>query len=69
MCDRARVRYESCMEERGMSYGMAYEDARDFDNACTTWTWEQGVLGEAPDCAAMSSTFENGTCEDYDAAW
>lgn len=69
MCGRARVRYEECMEERGLSYGMAYEDAGDYDNWCATWTWEQQVLGSPPRCEAMVETFADGTCEDYDAAW
>lgn len=69
MCVAAQGRYEVCMEERGLTYGMTYEDAADYQNACETWVWEARQLGETPACAEMTRTFEEGSCEDYDASW
>lgn len=69
MCDAAETRYEGCMEERGLSWGMSYADATDYVDGCSTWVWEERQLGQEPACPAMTTTFESGTCEDYDAAW
>jgi hypothetical protein len=69
MCVAAQARYEVCMEERGLTYGMTYADAADYQNACDTWVWEQRQLGEEPACVDMTTTFDEGTCEEYDAAW
>jgi hypothetical protein len=69
MCDAAEGRYESCMAERGLAWGDAYEDEQDYRNWCDTWAWEARQLGEADRCAAMLPAMEEGTCEDYDAAW
>jgi hypothetical protein len=69
MCDAALERYEACMEERGLEWGMGWEDARDYRNWCETWTWEQGVLEHDGVCEDLRPTFTDGTCEDYDAAW
>lgn len=69
MCSSALTRYEGCMEERGLEWGMAYADEEDYLNFCETWVWEQGQLGAEPDCPAMQATFDDGTCEEYDAAW
>jgi hypothetical protein len=69
MCQSALDRYEGCMEERGLEWGMAYEDEADHLNFCETWVWEQEQLGTPPDCPAMQATFDEGDCEEYDAAW
>lgn len=69
MCESALARYEVCMEERGLEWGMAYEDDDDYLNFCSTWVWEQRQLGKEPDCPAMEVVFEDGSCEEYDNRW
>lgn len=69
MCDAALDRYEICMAERGLAWGMAYADAADYRDACATWVWERRQLGEPDTCAEMEATFTDGDCAAYDAAW
>lgn len=71
MCDAALVRFEACLEERGEAWGpeVGYTDAADYENWCATYTWELRQLGEADTCAEKLPMFEDGTCDDYDAAW
>lgn len=69
MCDAAILRYEACMEERGLSWGDAYADEADYRDWCDTWSWEQRQLGTADRCEENEAVFESGNCAEYDAAW
>ena len=69
MCDAGLGRYEACMEERGLDWGLAYRDEVDWRNWCDTVSWEWRRLDEADRCEANLRTFAEGTCEEYDAAW
>lgn len=69
MCDAALARYEVCMEERGLEWGMSYADAADYRDGCETWVWEMETLGEPPRCEVMTTTFRDGDCDAYTAAW
>lgn len=71
MCDAAKDRFEACLEEAGLEWGssVGYEDPVDYANWCQTWAWEARQLGEADQCAAMETTFRDGTCAEYYDAW
>jgi hypothetical protein len=71
MCDAARVTFEACMEERGLTYGesVGYVDAADYDDWCDTWSWETRILEEQATCADKLAVFETGDCDAYYEAW
>lgn len=68
-CDVALARYEACLPEWGLEWGVAYEDAADFRNWCDTWAWEQRQLGQADRCAEVTGALEDADCMGYAAAW
>ena len=71
MCGAALERFTSCLAEGGQSWGdgVGYADEADYEDWCSTWTWEQRQLGEAAACSEKLVAFEDGDCNGYYAAW
>lgn len=71
MCEVAREKFGTCLEESGLEWGegAGYSDPLDYDNWCATWTWEARQLGVAGTCEDKLAVFRDGTCDEYRAAW
>jgi hypothetical protein len=70
MCEAAEARVEGCLDAQGQTWDdLGFAGVTDFRDFCAAWVEEARALDTTDACPDMETTFRDGTCAEWPAAF